>query len=399
MERYSEDILVINPGWEQKELVNFAISNFYNVHALFFKKKHIKFKGFKSYKVIDFKKRTKILSWLKNLEIKQIFSDQCDYSLYLQSFLCSKLNIDGPSLDNGLLSSNKKILYKKCIDLNINIPKTYYLKNEKDLKKFKNLKKKIILKPSDNRGSIGVSLVNNLDQLQKNFKLARKNSFKKEVVVQEFIHGKNIIIESNGTKNMIIGEKKMNLSVPYMNDDIIFETLNKRGGLHEKIKQIHLKNLKKINFIKGNISAEYIIDINNKLWLIELTNRGGGVKISSIIKPYLTGYNTYYLLYKDLIHKNKIIKKRYKIKKRKFIYLKYINFIPGYINKIKIKKNLDKMLGYIFLYIWNKPPFTIKKIVDATKRSGILITYGKTKKEAKEHAENIIKKIQPNPII
>jgi len=399
VERSDESILIINPGWEQDDLVKFCLDNFKNIHAIFFSKKIKKFRGLSSYKIIDFSKKEKILFWVKKKKIKYIFSDQCDYSLFLQSFLCSKLKIFGPSFINGKLSCDKKKLYQKCIKFNIRIPTTFYFKKIKKKNNKRLSNKKLIVKPKDNRGSIGVSTSNCEVDLYKKIEYAQKNSLTKEAVVQEFIKGKNFIIESNGTDIKMIGEKRMNQSIPYMNDDILFERLNKKSKIHIKLKKNHIKILKLLNFLKGNVSAEYIVDKRKKIWLIELTNRGGGVAISSKIKSILTGVNNYFTIYKNFIKNSKKLRKKYLIKKQKYAYLKYIQFNKSHINTLSYKRNINKMKGYSFHHIWQKFPSKIEKTIDATKRSGILITHGNSKSDVKKFSKKILFNIYPRPVI
>jgi hypothetical protein len=398
MERFRENILIINPDWEQQDLFNFCIRNFEHIHSIFFDKKnfHNTKYNFKSKILLNHLEKIKAYNFVKNKNIKLIFADQCDYSLYLQSYLINKLRINGPTLVNGELSYDKSKLYKVCRKKKILVPEFWIFKKIPKKYYFENIlknKNSLISKPVDNRGSIGVNILNSLN-FKKSIGNSLNHSIQKKIIVQKYVCGKNIIIESTGATIELIGIKEMSQNQKYLNNDIIFFRPDSKKALHKKLILNHIKAVKKLGFDKGFVSAEYIVE-KEKIWLIEITNRGGGVGISSKIKSKILGYNSYINLLKDFYKKKTIIKelkKINKVRKAKLIYLKYIllNKCISKNNYKKIKKIFYQNKNFLFFKIWNFNNIHIKNIKDSTDRNGVIISHHRTINGNKSIIQNFL---------
>lgn len=381
MERFKANILIINLGWEQQQLYETLNKFFDNIFVIFFEKKDFFNSSLKKNKklLINYLNKNEAYKFAKKNEIKYIFSDQCDYALNLQSYLNSKLNLKGARHNNGELSNDKSKLYNLCKKKRILVPKFWTIKknyNSKEVEKIILKQKKLISKPVDNRGSIGVNLIE-----KKEFKsclnYSLNNSFKKKIIIQQFVKGENIIVESFKDRVDLIGRKVMSKINPYLNSEIFFSKVNYRNSLHKKIIFQHKQIIKKTKFINGFVSAEYIFK-DNKLWLIELTNRGGGVGISSFIRSSLIGYNGYIDLLSDTLKINikKIneLRKIYSSYRFKYINLNYIVLKKKLTNikYMKLKRIFEKDNSNFF-YLWNLNKKNINKVKNSIQRNGLII--------------------------
>lgn len=401
MERLKTNALIINLGWEQKQLYETLNKFFDNIYVIFFEKEDFFNSSLEKNKklLINYLNKDKAYEFSKKNKIKYIFSDQCDYALNLQSYLNSKLSLNGVKKYNGELSNDKSKLYNLCKQKRILVPKFWIINKNYNSKKVEGIilkQKKLISKPVDNRGSIGVNLIE-----RKEFKsclnYSLNNSFKKKIVIQQFVKGENIIVESFKDRVDLIGRKVMSKINPYLNSEIFFSKANNKNRLHKKIISKHKQIIKKTKFNNGFVSAEYIFE-NNKLWLIELTNRGGGVGISSYIRSSLIGYNGYIDLIADALRINikKIyeLRKIYSLYKFKFINLNYIVLKKKLTNikYIKLKKIFEKNNSNFF-YLWNLNKKNINKVKNAIQRNGLIIYAVNNKTQLKRKKIEIERKL------
>ena len=102
----------------------------------------------------------------------------------------------------------------------------------------------------------------------------------------------------------------------------------------------------KLGYNFGMTHAEYIIDDNEDIYLIEAANRGGGCFTSEIIVPNNSGIDLTTRLIKDTIPYANISERRFK---KKEVLLKFFNFKTGVVKNIKgrnILKNSPHILAY-----------------------------------------------------
>ena len=121
---------------------------------------------------------------------------------------------------------------------------------------------------------------------------------------------------------------------------------------------------------------EYIYDNYGKIWLVEITNRGGGVWIGSKIVEALTSVNTSQLLLTHFANSRSSL--NIKLRK-KFVYLRYIVSPKKIIQKISGDENWHSEKEYLAHKIWQKLPAKIQTVQNAVDRSGVLIMAGNTK--------------------
>lgn len=152
----------------------------------------------------------------------------------------------------SVIAMNKHIAKMLFQANNIPTPKWCLLNNVKDITKINKLKMPVVVKPSDEGSTIGVSIVNNKQELKNAVKLAFKYS--NYVIVEEFIEGKEITVPVLQNKILPMIE-----IVPKLNIYYDFSSKYKNGGslhlippriskdLKKKIKHIVKKVIKLVN--------------------------------------------------------------------------------------------------------------------------------------------------------
>lgn len=223
-----------------------------------------------------------------------ILADECDYSMYAVAYFSEKYNYPGPKLAAQTITNNKFLQREYAKKSGVLQPE-YMLcwEIEMAMRFAKKIGYPIMIKPVDNRGSIGVSKVNNEKNFLEKWLIAIANSHSRMCIVEKCIEGKVITSEgfadSKNFKYIASSNKDM-----YLENENLAKVLYYPGHfskeLEDNIKRSTLDIVKSIGISFGFTHIEFIIEENTEnLYFIEAANRGGGVFISNIILENITG--------------------------------------------------------------------------------------------------------------
>ena len=376
-------ILFINIGWEQFPTVKLLKTRGYRIYGICFQKKIDNKKYFERVLICKFDQINRIIKFTKKINPDGIISDQCDFSYLIHSKISKKFNLIGPKIKESKLFTDKLLQRKLLTKFKLKTPNFFSAKKFKNalvkLKKLKN--KKIVIKPTDNRGGIGINIINKNEFNKKIFLKALIHSKNKNLIIEEFIKGDHYNLDG-----LVFNGKYKLLGISYnkkMKNEKVNEAIYYSQNLLKKKK---LKNFfyKICNVFKpkfGLIHAEIIIDKQNNIFLTEIANRGGGVRISNTVLSRVSGYDINdYLIQISL--KRKIMLKR-TLKKLKSVLIK---FIP-------IRKKIHSLDSEIKNLIFFKKLTNFKIITDSSQRNFMIIAGGKNISEINNTIKKTLKKI------
>ncbi len=321
-----------------------------------------------------------------------ISSDACDYSNYLKNFLCTKYNLPCEGLYQASLSCNKYRVREICSQNNILQPRFSICKNLKEVEQFlEKIDFPLIMKPLDGRGSIGVNIVNSKRDMDKKFYDTLMHSRHKEIIVESYIEGIHFTVDGifDHEGNFYnIGIAKKNI-IEKNNRPIILEVNYPAQFKENKIKSIFKINSKLVSvlgFRKGLTHSEYIMDDKERVFLVETTNRGGGVLTSSLILEKLCKININDYLINLSLNISKKIKPNFT---KNIVNLRFLNFKPGKVKNIELNQKYKKNILYYKLNF--KKGDLIKIPTSGADRHGFIISMFK-KNEAIKKLREIISK-------
>ncbi len=256
----------------------------------------------------------------------------------------------------GIKHGTSKIISYKIFKKNeILTPKTYkipYKKKTLDLEfivqKFRNLKTPIVIKPEDGVGAESVHYFEKKSQILKFF-MEYPPDFKKKrnYILQEFIHGRNLSISLVGSPNLHINP--LILSINAQNIDIKNKESEYLGGytpvenhkeLFNQISYIinKLNNLK----IEGYFGIDFIEDINHSAVFIEINPR---LTTSYIGLRKILNFNCAELIFNSKIKNIN----EFQIGNNKCSYFTRIDFVYENIDKKNLRH--DDLIPELIKYI------------------------------------------------
>ncbi|OQA97640.1 MAG: Carbamoyl-phosphate synthase large chain [Bacteroidetes bacterium ADurb.Bin217] len=233
-----------------------------------------------------------------------------------------------------------------------------------------------IIKPTDNAGSRGVSLIQNENGLDDIIKECIKNvNFDSKIIIEEFIPGIEFTVEAFISENSVtilgISEKRK----PVNNFTVSIELFYNSPlveKLRENIEKVITNYLNSCNFSNCITHTEIIYSFNdNKLYVIETTVRSGGFHIFDKILPFITNVDIVkYSIYLNLGTKITLPK----IEKNPCI-LGFYYGNKGTIKKINILDEI-KSLSNIEYNLFVKSGDSVSNLDSDGARFGYYISYG-----------------------
>jgi biotin carboxylase len=291
----NKNVLFINPGWEQASYIDTLYQLGYKIYAVNNNHRSID-PRFKDVLICDYFSVDKIIDFAIQHQVIAVITDQCDYSIYAAAVTSEILGFQGIGIEQALLTTNKLLQRDKIRRSDVDILQPLYslCLSPENAKKFSNsIGYPVILKPVDSRGSFGVSKVDCESEIDNAFISALSNSPARQVIVEEFIEGVQITID--GYADPIEGINSLALATKVMVNESIQVAIgiNYPGDLDKVVYAKALINNQAVAQILGikfgMIHAEYMIDKNDDIYLIEIANRGGGCFTSTDILKAVTG--------------------------------------------------------------------------------------------------------------
>ena len=165
------------------------------------------------------------------------------------------------------------------------------LPTEKELEK---LSYPMIVKPSDRSGSRGIYKVNDYEELSEAVPASIAESFEKRAVIEEFIDGPEYSCESisfQGVHKVLAITQKHTTGSPNFIETGHDEPSDITGEYFEKASDQIAMALDALNIEYGASHAEFKLDEQMNVRIIEIGPRMGGDCIGSHLVPLSTGYD------------------------------------------------------------------------------------------------------------
>lgn len=339
---------------------------------------------------VDIKDAKAVISLLEDKRIK-IDSSMCfstEIALRTVAEVNEKYGLVGLNKKEVLVATDKAAQRKFLQEAGLPTPAFIELHQGYDRSHLNALRLPMIVKPTDNAGSRGVTLVGERSELDKAIAISLKESkYDAKVVVEEFIPGIEFTVEAlivDGVVNILgISEKKKPINNYTVSVELFYNSPFVEQH-RDEIESVVMAFLKKCGFDNTITHTEVIYSYSDHLfYVVETTVRSGGFHIFDKILPSITGMDVIGLTIDTLLGKHPSIGDiPHKPGVLGFFYSNY-----GRIEHINVmKENLPKDCEY---ELFVEEGDIIKDLSTDGARLGYFITYGKDWKEAYAKAREI----------
>lgn len=152
----------------------------------------------------------------------------------------------------------------------------------------------LIVKPSDRSGSLGVQKVTKREDLEPAVKEAQRVSLAGEALVEEFIEGREISVETiscQGTHYALQITDKVTTEAPHFVELAHHQPSDLPAAMQERIYGITRRALNALGLTSGASHSEYKITASGRVVVMEIGGRMGGDFIGSDLVQLSTGYD------------------------------------------------------------------------------------------------------------
>ena len=152
----------------------------------------------------------------------------------------------------------------------------------------------VIVKPTDRSGSRGVEKVEKKSDLKEAIDRACAEAFQKKAVIEEFVEGREISVESisfKGKHHILQITDKVTTEAPFFVELEHHQPSSLPNDIKEKIKAIVLNALDALHIQYGASHSELKITKDGDIRVIEIGARMGGDFIGSDLVKLSTGYD------------------------------------------------------------------------------------------------------------
>jgi carbamoyl-phosphate synthase large subunit len=277
-----------------------------------------------------------VLKYAKEYKIAGILT-KTESLLRTVSYVSSKLNLIGLS-NLAAEASHNKLLLRRCMEeRGIQVPKYSVVKSISEIDCINNkINYPIVIKPVDSGGSRGVVKIHNEIEFRKSFYDTMKYSDVGEIIIEEFVDGKEYSIETvtqNGKTNIVCITEKTTSGYPYFVETRHMVPANLDDITYDSIKNIVIQTLEAIS-VNNSIAHTEVKVTDKGPIVIETGARFGGDYICTDLITLATGIS----MYENLI--NIIISEPITVKNTLGSY-SGIQFVTSFNWKNAIKKHSE----------------------------------------------------------
>jgi Biotin carboxylase len=299
------------------------------------------------------------------------------------AYACEKLNLVGITYDTAIKCTDKGEMIKAFEAGNVAHP-WYFIVNEPDELELisDKLTYPCISKPTDNSGSRGVILINNLSELREAVRYSSDKSRKGSIIIEEYLSGREVSVEVivyEGVAYVLQVTDKLTTGAPYFVEMGHSQpsALDKSGI--EAIEKLAAQAVIAVGIDNSPAHVEIMLTENGPK-MIELGSRMGGDCITTHLVPLSTGIDMIKATIQIALGETPDLTEKLHCGSA----IRYINAPRGYISSISGIEDAESIDGVREVVILKQANDYIDNIHSSTDRIGFVIAQNDTSRKAIE---------------
>ena len=234
-----------------------------------------------------------ILKVCQEEKIDGITTIASDTAVVTVNFVASRMGLRSNPDEYSEVTTNKYKMRQCFMDNGVPSPK-FTLVDDADHYQITGFRFPLIVKPTDRSGSRGVEKVLDPVQLEEAILRARKESFEHKAIIEEFVTGREISVESisNEGKHAILQiTDKVTTGAPFFVELEHHQPSSLPEDIKSRVREIVLHALDALHIKYGASHSELKITEDGDIRVIEIGARMGGDFIGSNLVQLSTGYD------------------------------------------------------------------------------------------------------------
>jgi len=243
---------------------------------------------------IDVKEKEQILEVCQRVGINGITTIAADLPVPTINYVASRMGLISNPDEYSATTTNKYQMRQCFMQNGVPSPKFSLVTSDGDYKNIRGFEFPLIVKPTDRSGSKGVEKVLDPVQLDSAVRRAQEVSFKHEAIIEEFVTGREISVESisfEGKHYILQITDKVTTGAPFFVELEHHQPSSLPEDIKSRVREIVLKALDALHIQYGASHSELKITENGDIKVIEIGARMGGDFIGSNLVQLSTGYD------------------------------------------------------------------------------------------------------------
>lgn len=291
-----EKLCIIGANEFQDRLVQKAKQLGYETHVFAWEDGAVAKKNADFFYPVSITEKEKILQISKKINPNGVLSIASDMAVPTVNYVAESLGLSGNSQSCVEVTTNKYRMRQKLAESGFEVPRFIRVCKEDYLGKLESIeaiiKFPLIVKPADRSGSRGVNKLNSKENLKGFIEVAMEESLSGEVILESYIDGEEYSCESisqNGEHYCLQLTKKYTTGPPMFIEKGHIEPAQFEENVKTHIFEYTKKVITALGIKNGASHAEFKINKDGKVQLIEIGSRMGGDFIGSDLVYYSTG--------------------------------------------------------------------------------------------------------------
>ncbi len=237
--------------------------------------------------------KEKILQKCIEIGIDGVTTIASDTAVVTVNYVASRLGLRSNPDEYSEITTNKYKMRLCFMNNGVPSPKFALVDNDNHYQ-ITGFKFPLIVKPTDRSGSRGVEKVLDPVQLEDAISRARKESFEHKAIIEEFVTGREISVESisnEGQHTILQITDKVTTGAPFFVELEHHQPSSLPGNIKDRVKEIVIKALDALHIQFGASHSELKITEDGEVKVIEIGARMGGDFIGSDLVRLSTGYD------------------------------------------------------------------------------------------------------------
>lgn len=234
-----------------------------------------------------------ILQKCQEIGIDGVTSIASDTAVVTVNYVASRMGLISNPDDYSETTTNKYLMRQCFMENGVPSPK-FALVDDNNQYNIKGFKFPLIVKPTDRSGSRGVEKVLDPVQLDEAISRAQKESFEHKAIIEEFVTGREISVESisyKGNHHVLQITDKVTTSAPFFVELEHHQPSSLPDNIKAQVKDVVLHALDALHIQYGASHSELKITEDGDIRVIEIGARMGGDFIGSDLVKLSTGYD------------------------------------------------------------------------------------------------------------
>lgn len=238
--------------------------------------------------------KEEILAICRELEIDAVLTIASDVAVSTVNYVAENLNLIGNPTSSSILCTDKNKMKEALNKHHLPTAKFCQLTEVEDFHLLSLFNYPLIVKPADRSGSLGVTKIDSSEALLLAFEIAKQHALNGTVIVEEFIIGKEISVESisfEGKHYFLAFTDKITSGAPHFVELEHHQPADLSNCQTTEIVTLLNKALAALSIKNGAVHSELIITQDNTIFINEIGARMGGDFIGSHLVELSTGYD------------------------------------------------------------------------------------------------------------